>query len=256
MNRRRNQLINLIVAAVGLFLNDWHCTIDAFVLAPYGRASQTIFYVSKINESPPTEAQSGDDDDDMDDETILKQTPKDQLVELCQQFGLSIKGSKTEMLQRLRDYAQEQAEKEKERLLKRRKTVEEGTGDEREKFEIIDDSIDEEEEEEFYFYYESKVPDEKEKTKEKKKTTSEEATSSQGVVTAPPPPDIKPNEDGERVVTVYSTTDQNDLTGVAASQPGQAASFDPLTSTTSEPIDAPWETNNPRKSKSCSLSKP
>jgi hypothetical protein len=36
-------------------------------------------------------------------------------------------------------------------------------------------------------------------------------------ITAPQsPPGVEPNADGEKVVTVYSSTDQNDLTGIAA----------------------------------------
>ena len=43
----------------------------------------------------------------------------------------------------------------------------------------------------------------------------------QAAVTAPPmPPDLEPNDDGERVVTIYSTTEPNDLTGIQASDPG------------------------------------
>ena len=257
MNRKQNHL----VAIVTIFLYSLPCPISAFVMVSSSSSllratQQKPIYVSNVNEPPSIEAQSsdGDDDDDMDDETLLKKTPKKQLVELCEQFGLSTKGTKTVMLQRLREYAQEQAENERQRLLKRRKTVEEGTGDEREKFEIVEDSVvdvGDDEEEEIFFYYESKVPDgddDKKNAKDKKKKVSpKQVTSSQGFVTAPPPPDIEPDENGERVVTVYSTTEQNDLTGVAAAQPGQAASFDPLTSTTSDPIDAPWDTNNPRK---------
>mmetsp|Transcript_14404 Transcript_14404/g.29339 ORF Transcript_14404/g.29339 Transcript_14404/m.29339 type:complete len:488 (+) Transcript_14404:593-2056(+) len=40
--------------------------------------------------------------------------------------------------------------------------------------------------------------------------------SSARVTTPPLPPDVKPNEKGERVVTVYSTTDKNDLTGATS----------------------------------------
>jgi hypothetical protein len=67
----------------------------------------------------------------------------------------------------------------------------------------------------------------------------------QSTLTAPPlPPDIKPNEKGERVITVYSTSDQNDLTGVAAAQPGQAATQDPMTGSVAEPENAPWDMEN------------
>ena len=44
---------------------------------------------------------------------------------------------------------------------------------------------------------------------------------------APPPPeDIEPNEKGERVVTVYSTTEKNDLTGMTSQTPMSDMSMD------------------------------
>jgi hypothetical protein len=229
---------------------------QAFVVLPSQRSmlSSSPVSVSNLNKAPPTEFQSSDDENDMDDENLLKETSKKELVELCDQFDLSTKGNKSDMLLRLREYATGQQEVEKKRLLQRRKNVEEGTGDERERFEIVDDAIDaDDEEDEIFFYYESKVDDddiEKKKKEKRPEITSETTSSSQGLTTAPPPPPVEPDENGERVVTVYSTMEQNDLTGVAAAQPGQAASFDPMTSSTSDPADAPWDTNNPRKADS------
>jgi hypothetical protein len=258
--RRMQTLLAILVICASVFSSFFHNSTNAFVVVPLinRRTTQPII-VSKVDESSSAESRPSDDaDGESDDETLLEQTAKTELVALCEQFGLPIKGAKGELLKRLRDYAVEQQEAERQRLLQRRKNVEEGTEDEREQYVIVDDAIDEDEEDEIFFYYESNAPiDAKNKTdvEAKKKIEKPKQTSAnyQGIVTAPPPPPIEPDENGERVVTVYSTTDQNDLTGVAASQPGSAASFDPLTSATSDPIDAPWETNNPRKAESTSF---
>eukprot|EP00980_Cylindrotheca_fusiformis_P022107 scaffold8995_cov139-Cylindrotheca_fusiformis.AAC.4 len=230
---------------------------SAFVVVPSGqRPSQKVF-VSAVDGPSAEHIPSDGGGDELDDENLLKQTSKKELVGLCEQFGLSIKGSKRKLLDRLRVYATEQQEAERERLLNRRKIVEEGTGDERARHEILDDTIVEEEEEEIFFYYESKEPistsnETDPEAKKKPQKTTNLSSNTQGIITAPPPPD-EPDENGERVVTIYSTMDQNDLTGVAASQPGQAASFDPLSSAASDPVDAPWEANNPRKAESSSI---
>jgi hypothetical protein len=223
----------------------------------------TIRFVSSVDESPPSGSTSNDDDD-MSDEQLLRQTPKAQLVALCEQFELSSTGTRTQLLERLRGFAKEQTEKERQRLLARRKKVEEGSEDDREKFEIVDDGeIDEDDDDDgVFFYYQSVEPDQKKnvtnsdekKAKEQTNKSKKPPMNSQSVITAPPPPPIEPDENGERVVTVYSTTDQNDLTGVAASQPGQAAAIDPMTSTIGEPEDAPWDMNHPQKNKQSSSS--
>jgi len=137
-----------------------------------------------------------------------------------------------------------------------------GGGNSKERYEIVDDdndeygSTDDDEEDEFAIYFPlsgTATVDEEEKNERSfdgqansnKNFTSPEASSlskgeapgknqngrrkggapylSSDAVVAAPPPDAAPNERGERTVTVYSTTDQNDLTGIAAAQPGAAA---------------------------------
>lgn len=247
-------LVPLVSAASCLFFS----STNAFVVVSLSRRTTEPMFASSVDEPPFIGSLPSDEEgDDLDDKSLLKQTPKQELVALCEQFGLSVKGSKAGLLDRLRKYAREQEVAERERLLRRRKNVEEGTGDERERHEVVDDAIDAEDEEEVFFYYESKAPiDTANKTNTAIKATAGKPKTnplnSQGIITAPPPDSVQPDENGERVVTVYSTKDQNDLTGMAAAQPGQAGSYDPLSSVASDPVDAPWETNNPRKAESTS----
>lgn len=203
--------------------------------------------VSNVNDSPAMDTASADDEG-LDDEQLLRNTSKTQLVGLCEQFRLKTKGTKEELLQRLRDFAKEQEERERQLLLDRKKRVEQGSGDEREKIEIVDSEVPDtdDDEEEVFFYYPSVEADDKKNTSQ---NTSPKYTAP-SVITAPPPPPL--DENGERVVEIYSTTDMNDLTGVAAAQPGQAAVADPMTSNIGDPINAPWETNNPQKAESTS----
>eukprot|EP00977_Amphora_coffeiformis_P027872 scaffold34655_cov157-Amphora_coffeaeformis.AAC.3 len=110
----------------------------------------------------------------------------------------------------------------------------------------------EDEDEDFIFYYAPEAfpddaDDEKNESKSKPKKPS---YISQAAVTAPPPPE-EPNENGERVVKVYSTTEQNDLTGIAASQPGQTAmSSDALTNAASAGSEQPqpWDAQSNQRS--------
>mmetsp|Transcript_18071 Transcript_18071/g.26366 ORF Transcript_18071/g.26366 Transcript_18071/m.26366 type:complete len:552 (+) Transcript_18071:1-1656(+) len=85
---------------------------------------------------------------------------------------------------------------------------------------IIDDDNDDDLGGVFYFSIPGEVPASQNKTLARVTTTSINPQNDPGnCITAPkPPPDAKVNEDGEQVVTVYSSTDQNDLTGIAASK--------------------------------------
>lgn len=218
-----------------------------------GKMIPTAFASIADNEAQPEQQYQDDDGDEIDDESLLQMTSKSELTSLCEQFNLSTKGTKSDMLQRLRDYAKEQEEAERKRLMKRKKIVEEGSGDERERYEVIDDDTEhEDEEDEVFFYYESKAGAEETVNdgERKKDTKKEDITRDSGYVTSPSL-NAEENEKGEKVVTIYSTNDRNDLTGVAAAQPGQS-SFDPLTSSASDPTDAPWDANNPRKAESSS----
>lgn len=253
----------VLVGAVATVLRNPDVMADAFSLSPppfsVRRSSVSSYskrYVSSARNPPSTGSsipQDDNTDDDMSDEELLRQTPKSQLVDLCEQFGLDTKGTKAALLERLRLFAAEQAERERQRLENRRKRVEEGSDDERERFEIVEgEEIDDDDDDEAVFYYPANVPGEestaKNDTKSQKKSMKAVETNSQARLTAPPPPPVEPDANGERVVTVYSTTDHNDLTGIAAAQPGQAAVNDPMISgSMSDPMDAPWDVNNPQK---------
>jgi hypothetical protein len=156
----------------------------------------------------------------MDDAELLKTVRKEQLVTLCEQFSLSTRGTKDTLLQRLRSHAEEQAKRERQRYLKRLERVEEGSDNSKERYEIVSDDPEDDDldEGEGFFYFEAPGIEPSEKKPVERKP-QKPTTIPGSAVTAPPPPD-EPNEDGERVVTVYSTQDQNDLTGIAAAQPG------------------------------------
>lgn len=231
-------------------------------------ASTSTRFVSSTHNPPPTsltpQNDDGDDDSEMSDEELLRVTPTAQLADLCVQFSLDSRGTKATLLQRLRDHAKAQAEKERERLERRRERVDKGGEDDRERFEIVESESNDEDDaadDDAVFYYHSRANSANttsvsigigEKSNFSGQGDSEKrqtpAMSSQAKLTAPPPPPIEPDENGERVVTIYSTTDHNDLTGIAAAQPGQAAQKDPMISGGSaDPINAPWDTNNPQK---------
>jgi hypothetical protein len=247
---------------------------DAFVLRrpccpfqPFAVcASASKLAVSKVQEGHPSPYSANPDDSDDaivdDDGALLRQTKKEQLVDLCRQLDLSAKGTKEEMLARLRTYADEQVQREKERRHNRKRRVEEGSEDDREKYEIVsgasnsfvgnDNLEDDDDDDDSVFVYipsDVTVPEDfeteqrrEEREREKRRQDGKQiGPMTQQSLTAPPPPPVEPNKDGERVVTVYSTTDQNDLTGVAAAQPGLAAMPDPMTGTISEPENVPWD---------------
>ena len=100
----------------------------------------TKLYVSNINIPPSNVAAVNGDDSDEDDELIIENTPTSTFQDLCSQLGLSTIGSKEILLERLRDYANEQSKLERQRQLERKTRVEEGTGNDKERYEIIDDT--------------------------------------------------------------------------------------------------------------------
>ena len=159
-----------------------------------------------------------------DDETLLGSVDDSMLQGLCKQYSLDDTGSKAEMLQRLRDFAARQAAAESQRRSGRTKRVEanlEGkarhTIVEQEPYEEVDEDTDEVQ---GYFYYAAPETEQDKQRKEEERRERmkkrREISRAQSQVTAPPPPaSVKPNEKGERVVTLYSTQDQNDLTSQA-----------------------------------------
>jgi len=191
-----------------------------------------------------------------DDTELLNQVTMGHLQELCMQCDIPIEGTTTKevLLLRLRNYAFKKAREETERQKRLKEKIERGAEDDangglKAKHRIVNVNSNNDgangkdlEEDEGYFYFQ--IPGDKtNKMTGKNESTNDGGDkvtissvklndsndvdnnasspniSSSGTITAPPiPPGIKPNENGERVVTVYSTKDQNDLTGMASSQ--------------------------------------
>jgi len=222
-----------------------------------------VLHVSNLREGDVST--TDDNDENEDDMDLLRQTKKSELISLCEQFELSAKGSKEDLLKRLRTYAETKIEEERRRLKDRKKRIEDGGGqDDREKYEIVnsdeeDENDDDDNNDGAFFYFETNdvIPhfDDNSKKVDGNQNNSKNDLFAQqrndnrpitpDMLTAqPPPPGIEPDENGERVVTVYSTADQNDLTGVAAAQPGQAAAHDPMTGPVVPPDNTPWDFEN------------
>jgi hypothetical protein len=177
---------------------------------------------------------SVEDDDYFSDEELLREVSQSQLADLCTQCNLSTKGSKKQLLKRLRDHANEQADLEQKRRRERLARVEEGGQDGKERYEIVNDDP-EDDDDEGYFYFHDPSNETETKPRAEKPTYV-----TNNVITAPPPP-LEPDENGERVVTVYSTKDHNDLTGVAAAQPGKNPLSNDAMMTGSSESSAPWD---------------
>eukprot|EP00546_Thalassionema_frauenfeldii_P010304 CAMPEP_0178908904 /NCGR_PEP_ID=MMETSP0786-20121207/8187_1 /TAXON_ID=186022 /ORGANISM="Thalassionema frauenfeldii, Strain CCMP 1798" /LENGTH=568 /DNA_ID=CAMNT_0020580869 /DNA_START=259 /DNA_END=1965 /DNA_ORIENTATION=- len=163
------------------------------------------------------------EDGDIDDNELLGSVPRSQFVTLCEQFELSIEGDKKDLLERLRQHAEEQAALDKERKKKRLERVKQGCFDEdssKERYEVVGEEDFEhvKEDEDGYFYF--ALPNVN-GTAESVKPKEKKVVPPPPTAYPPPPPDLKPNENGERVVTIYSTDDRNDLTGLASSQPNE-----------------------------------
>lgn len=196
----------------------------------------------------PDDGELATDFDLEDHETILKTVKKQQLQDLCHQFQLSAAGTKDDLLRRLRSFATEQADLDRERYLARAGRVEQGSADTeaKERYEVVSGDAETEEEDFGVLFVQlsddsakaSKLstPDAEKKALPKKKESPALTPES---ITAPPPP-VTTNEKGERVVTVYNSADQNDLTGVAAAQPGQTGGSHTL-DTMSTQSDQPWD---------------
>lgn len=166
-----------------------------------------------------------------DDESLLDSIDVSTLQNLCTQYSLSTSGTKQEMLVRLREFANQQAEIDAQRRRgrtqrveanlegKARHTVLDSMQDDNKLVQELEDGYDEML---GYFYYASADTEEERIRKEEERRRQKLAAmrKSQSHITAATlPDDIKPNEKGERVVTVYSTTDRNDLTGMTSQSP-------------------------------------
>lgn len=168
----------------------------------------------------PTKLFSTTDEDKTDDEALLAEVDISTLQNLCSQYSLSQSGTKEELLARLRDFANTQAEEDRKRREGRRERVENNLeGKARHTF-VDDPWIEDEDDDQggFFYFDAGETEEEKKKRELKEKETKKKALmkAKSKHITAPNPQEIQVNEKGERVVTVYSTTDNNDLTGMQA----------------------------------------
>jgi hypothetical protein len=186
----------------------------------------------------------------MDDQALLAEVTTNQLVDLCQQCRLPETGSKEEMLKRLRDYALQQAQVEHDERLKRKERIENGDFSNRERYEIVTDEnpdeADEDDEGVFYYALPESVPINMTVANTKTRMEAPDLQFTNQYDQQAP----IPNEQGERVVTIYSTTDENDMTGIAAAQPGQAArGGDSLSTAQGTTQQQPWDMQKSTKGK-------
>ncbi len=221
---------------------------EAFIPSSRGPKVGNLSFERRHNHLPSTSfvllpLRSTSQEDDVDDNKLLKEVKKTQLQDLCKQFDISTEGTKEVLIARLRQYAEDQAKIEQERQVKRIQRIEQGVddtqGNGKAKHRVVESTVDNDNENEnelegsFYFSIPGGV-DNKKSSDEGKNQHSKVTISSTNImnpqnapmntITAPiPPPDLPPNEDGERVVTVYSTQDQNDLTGLAAQNSATSA---------------------------------
>ena len=170
---------------------------------------------------------------------MLESVDPSTLRGLCESYMLPNHGTKAEMLSRLRTYAEVRAEEDRARRGGRAGRVESSLeGKARHaivddgSFDGYDDDDDEEEEARGYFYYAAAETTGGGGGSASGAPPSSPAAAaaaavnarrkSPGLITAPvPPDDVVPNADGERVVTIYSTSDKNDLTSMT-NQPSAA----------------------------------
>jgi hypothetical protein len=181
------------------------------------------------------------------DAALVRSVTKEMLQRLCSQYNISTQGTKPQLIQRLRAYADEQIQKEKSRRKDRIRRIERGADDDHDgntlsgkaKHTIVESSdfqgsFDEEDEDDLdgVFYFAATMHSTNTSTHDTVKQVSNStmdtssihppknkwmAMTTPAAVTAPPMhPDIQPNEKGERSVTIYSTTDQNDLTSITS----------------------------------------
>lgn len=228
------------------------------------RSSDVVAYTPEKDHDEEEDLLEDDDDDD----ALLEAVTSDELADLCGQLRLSPVGTKAQLLQRLRHHAHEQIQLEKRRLADRIRRVEAGdnggTGEEdmdapqhsKERHEIVGESFgpsvdddEDDEDDDVVFYFPLPTPPQRQQPTVPSQTSSatpkvKARPLTRAALTAPPPPE-HPNENGERVVTVYASADHNDLTGVAAAQPGQSSSLldslGAVASAGSSPGVEPWE---------------
>ena len=170
---------------------------------------------------------NADADEMEDDDKLLESVDIETLQNLCKEYGVtySTAATKPDLLQILREFANQQAELEQQRRQKRAERVEAGF-EGKARHTIIEQTFGEAEEDGedetqgfFYFSAPETVKEKKEREEEQRQKRMEKMQKHRASQSPPPPVDIKPNEKGERVVTVYNTEDKNDMTGVTSQMP-------------------------------------
>jgi hypothetical protein len=174
-------------------------------------------------------AQPASDFEEIDDDELENAVSIEQLAGLCDQCRIASQGTKRELIQRLRDHATMEASKERARILARAARVQEGSDDAKERYEIMSEEPDDDDvDDDGFFFFD--IPSTSPTISNAKSSATSNDThkpmatrlSRDSVISPPPPNEV--NDSGERVVTVYSTTETNDLTAISAAQPGRAMS--------------------------------
>ena len=194
--------------------------------------SRSPCYKLNLHRNNPLYTKANIDNDMMeDDASLLESVSMEQLEDLCSQYSISLESkdkksySKADLLSKLRAYAAEQAELDKQRQLSiLEKAKEEGVIN----IDDVEDIIHSNEMEGTFFYA---APESKNATKVEEKaskvTIDENAYKQMNSHSKIPTTSHENNnggkKNGERVVTIYNSKDTNDLTGFnLGSTPGQA----------------------------------
>jgi hypothetical protein len=213
------------------------------IILPLVALAVVGFLPIRMMRRPATFCRDVGEDWMVDDAQLLRQVSKQQLIDLCLRYNLTRSGTKSQLLYRLRDFASSEAERARINQLNRVQKIDNAKDlDHRERYEIVSEEIVDDFDEGFFFF---DAPGDWNATNANEATTTEKQSPlTSTTVTAPPPP-TEPNADGEYVRTLYSTTDLNDLTGVAAAQPGAGGevSLNDLSSSSFQ--KQPWDHQRP-----------
>jgi len=210
------------------------------------------------------------DDPFSSDESLLKTVTRKQLESLCDQLKLPKTGTKVDLLRTLRAHSQKEAQSDHERNRSRAARVQRGLdeSDGKARHTIVPPGMDGEEKEDddldgFFYFSLPTDPNKRASTKDyikdaaagtntntntntnttvlgpgvtKVSIEAADIGKTQSYITAPPPPPgVQPNANGERTVTIFSSSDQNDLTGVVAAQNSATGNADATTLGSAKP---------------------
>jgi len=177
-----------------------------FSLIPSNRARQSQCPPLYSTTTEPTE------------EELLASVSRDTLVDWCRRLQISVQEqeeTKDSLLKVLRNHAQEQVRQQQAQRQARKRKIEEGSDDPREKFETVGEEDDDEDDEIAFLIPATSTTMEDRLTEIARLNAKSKSIDEQNPlpVTAPLYPD-EPNAQGERVATIYSTKDTNDLTSM------------------------------------------